>query len=158
VHQPSLFELDEPRAEFAQLSKLEEIGWDYERTRHSTRGHPLGALRAQLAERGLPDARALNALPHGTRTRYAGVVICRQRPGTARGVTFMTLEDESGFVNLVLWKKVFERFEILAKTETFLGVTGRVETQDGVTNFIAERLWRPGLQLPHEDISSRDFH
>jgi error-prone DNA polymerase len=61
-------------------------------------------------------------------------------------------------VNLVLWKKVFERFEILAKTETFLGVTGRVETQDGVTNFIAERLWRPGLQLPHEDISSRDFH
>ena len=64
-------------------------------------------------------------------------MICRQRPGTARGVTFMTLEDESGFVNLVVWKKVFERFELVAKTETFLGVTGRVETQDGVTNLVA---------------------
>ena len=70
----------------------------------------------------------------------------------------MTLEDETGFVNLVLWKKVFERFELVAKTETFLGVTGRVETQDGVTNLIAERLWRPDLELPNKDISSRDFH
>ncbi len=158
VHQPSLFELDERKPEFAPLTRFEEIGWDYQRTRHSTRGHPLSALRAELAAKELPDARTLNALPHGTRTRYAGVVICRQRPGTARGVTFMTLEDETGFVNLVLWKKVFERFELVAKTETFLGVTGRVETQDGVTNLIAERLWRPDLELPNKDISSRDFH
>jgi len=158
VHQPSLFELDERKPEFAPLSRFEEIGWDYERTRHSARGHPLSALRAQLAAKELPDARTLNALPHGTRARYAGVVICRQRPGTARGVTFMTLEDETGFVNLVIWKKVFERFELVAKTETFLGVTGRVETQDGVTNLVAERLWRPDLELPAGDIASRDFH
>jgi error-prone DNA polymerase len=158
VHQPSLFELDERKPEFAPLTRFEEIGWDYERTRHSARGHPLSALRAQLAAKDLPDARTLNALPHGTRARYAGVVICRQRPGTARGVTFMTLEDESGFVNLVVWKKVFERFELVAKTETFLGVTGRVETQDGVTNLVAERLWRPDLELPSDGIASRDFH
>ncbi|MCY3004335.1 MAG: error-prone DNA polymerase [Planctomycetota bacterium] len=158
VHQPSLFELDERRPEFAPLSRFEEIGWDYERTRHSPRGHPLSALRTQLAAKGLPDARTLNALPHGTRARYAGVVICRQRPGTAGGVTFMTLEDESGFVNLIVWQKVFERHELVARTETFLGVTGRVQSEDGVTNLVAERLWRPDLELPSDGIASRDFH
>ena len=58
---------------------------------------------------------------------YAGIVICRQRPGTASGVVFMTLEDETGFVNLVLWPDVFEKFGVIGRTTSFLGVTGKVQ-------------------------------
>ena len=67
-------------------------------------------------------------------------MISRQRPGTAKGVVFMTLEDETGFVNIVLWEKVFTKFRVLAKTEPFLGVTGRLQVQSGAPF----RIRRPG--------------
>ena len=70
--------------------------------------------------------------------RYAGLVICRQRPGTATGVVFMTLEDETGFVNVVVWSQVFEEHTVLVKTASFLGVTGKLQVQDGVVHLIAE--------------------
>ncbi|MFQ5789161.1 MAG: error-prone DNA polymerase, partial [Acidobacteriota bacterium] len=76
-----------PPPEFSELGELETIGWDYRASSHSTRGHPLGALRELLRGQGFPDARTVAKLPYGTRVRYAGLVICRQRPGTASGVT-----------------------------------------------------------------------
>jgi error-prone DNA polymerase len=85
-------------------------------------------------------------------------VICRQQPGTASGVTFCTLEDETGFVNLVIWKQVFEQHSILARTAILLGVDGRVQRADGVTHLIADSLWEPDLEAPLEGTSSRDFH
>jgi error-prone DNA polymerase len=139
---------EEPTPGFQPLTPMEEVLWDFRATGHSTRDHPLGPLRERLKGLGLPDARSLNAMPHGHRVRYAGLVICRQRPGTAKGVTFMTLEDETGFVNLVLWPDVFGRHELLAKTEAFLGVEGKVQVQDGVTHLVASRLWRPDLAPP----------
>jgi error-prone DNA polymerase len=93
----------------------------------------------------------------GLWVRYAGLVINRQRPGTAGGVTFMTMEDETGFVNLVLWPKVYERFSLLAKTEAFLGVSGSLQVKDGVVHLIAQRLWKPeGFEQP-QTVGSRDF-
>jgi error-prone DNA polymerase len=142
---------------FAPLSDLERVSWDFRATGHSTRDHPLGPLRSALARLGLPDARTINASPHGRRVRYCGLVICRQRPGTAKGVTFMTLEDETGFVNLVLWPDVFDRHQVLAKTEAFLGVTGKLQVQDGVVHLVAAELWRPDLAPPSRP-GSRDFH
>jgi len=97
-------------------------------------------------------------MPNGGRVRYAGLVICRQRPGTAGGVVFMTLEDETGFVNLVLWQNVFNRYEILAKTQSFLGVTGKLQTQDGSTHLVAQHLWVPDIGLEPHETKSRDFH
>ena len=88
----------------------------------------------------------------------AGLVICRQRPGTAGGVTFMTLEDESGFVNVVIWRKVFDRYETIAKTEPFLGVNGKLQVEDGVVHLVADRFWRPRLELRPAQTKSRDFH
>jgi error-prone DNA polymerase len=149
-------DLREPACGFPPLDPAEEISWDFRATGHSTRDHPLGPLRARLRGLGLPDARALNAMPHGREARYAGLVICRQRPGTAKGVTFMTLEDESGFVNLVIWPDIFERFELLVKTESFLGVSGRLQVEDGVTHLVAKRLWRPDLAPPPSP-PSHDF-
>ncbi len=149
----------EPPSSFAPLSEREVIGWDYRASSHSTHGHPLAPLREALSAQGLPDARMVTTLPHGRRVRYAGLVICRQRPGTASGVTFMTLEDESGFVNVVLWTQVFERYLIVAKTQSFLGITGKLQKQDNVVHLVAEALWIPEIPgMPVPEIDSRDFH
>jgi error-prone DNA polymerase len=144
--------------DLAGLSELETIVWDYRTTRHSTHGHPLAPLRAELAALGLPDAHAVAHMKDGERVRYAGVVICRQRPSTARGVVFMTLEDETGFVNLVIWESVFTRHEVLAKTASFLGVTGKLQSQSGVIHLVAERLWAPRVGARPPARSSRNFH
>ena len=135
----------EQRPRFEALSALETIAWDYRSTAHSTRGHPLAPLRDALAAQGLPDARTVATLPDGRRVRYAGIVICRQRPATASGVTFMTLEDETGLVNVVVWKRVFDKYAVLARTVSFLGVTGTLQCEHGVVHIVAEALWTPKL-------------
>lgn len=143
---------------FGRLSRNEEILWDYRASVHSARGHPIVCIRPQLDQQGLPDAAEINSAPKHKRFRYVGMVICRQRPQTASGVTFYTLEDETGFVNLVVWRDVFAKYEILARTAMLLGVTGKVERNEGVTHFIADELWEPRIELRHEGIRSRDFH
>ena len=148
----------EDAAGFERLSDLETIRWDYDFTGHSPRGHPLATLRSALRAQGLPDAAGIRAMPDGRRVRYAGLAISRQRPGTANGVVFMTLEDEAGFVNLVLWEKVFEEFQVLAKTASFLGVTGEVQSRSGVVHVVAERLWVPRMDARLHEVKSRAFH
>src|SRR5688500_1098768 len=143
---------------FAPLSDFEEVGWDYRRTSHSTRRHPLEPMRASLIRHGLPDARAVALMQNGAKVRYAGLVICRQRPGTAGGVVFMTLEDETGFVNAVVWESVFQRYSVLAKTVSFLGITGKLQVEDGVVHLVAEELWEPRVELKPASAGSRDFH
>jgi len=115
-------------------------------------------MRGELRAQGLPDAVNIRCLPDGRRVRYAGLVISRQRPSTAEGVVFMTLEDETGFVNLVLWEKVFEKFSTLAKTASFLGVTGEVQARSGVVHVIVEQLWVPRIDAQPRAMQSRDFH
>jgi error-prone DNA polymerase len=70
----------------------------------------------------------------------------------------MTLEDETGFVNVVLWENVFNRYKVLGQTVSFLGVTGRLQAEDGVVHIVAEQLWEPGLRLKPTGAPSRDFH
>ena len=142
---PLPLERSAPDRHFARLSPAETIRWDYRTTDLSPRGHPLEAVRAGLRAQGLPDAAAVAQLPHGRRVRYAGAVICRQQPGTAKGVVFLTLEDETGFVNVVLWPKVWTTYRVLVKTSPILGVTGRLESQQGVAHLIAEQVWVPQL-------------
>ena len=118
----------------------------------------LAPLRAQLRARRLPDAKSVASMPDGRRVRYAGLVICRQRPGTASGVVFMTLEDESGLVNVVVWSRIFEAHAVLIKTASFLGVTGKLQVQEGVTHLVAESFWIPRVGTRPADAKSRDFH
>ena len=84
-------------------------------------------------------------------------MICRQRPSTAKGVVFMTLEDETGFVNVVLWQAVIEKFPLLAKTASFLGVSGKLQTEGRVVHVIAGRLWAPQVTQRLAPAASRDF-
>ncbi len=143
---------------FEDLDLRETIAWDYRTSAHSPRGHPLAVLREQLRARRLPDARTVSSMRDGRKTGYAGLVICRQRPGTAGGVVFMTLEDETGFVNLVVWSRVFAAHALIAGTASFLGVTGTIQREAGVVHLVADALWRPGLDRDPSAVGSRDFH
>ena len=143
---------------FDPLNAFEEVSWDYRRTLHSPRRHPLEPLRKELTSQGLPDARTVISMRNGERVRYAGLVICRQRPGTASGVVFMTLEDESGFVNVVLWKRVFEQYAVLAKGSQLLGVTGSIQNEQNVVHIVVKKLWRPQIHRHIITAPSRDFH
>lgn len=148
----------EQTPDFAELADFQTIGWDYRTTSHSTRGHPLAHLRERLEAQGLPDAKTLRRMPHGRFANYAGLVICRQRPSTASGTIFMTLEDETGFVNVIIWPSVYENFQLIAKTQDFLGITGQLQAEEGVVHLIAETLWRPQLGGDVQGARSRDFH
>jgi error-prone DNA polymerase len=148
----------ESHVPFKRLSPSEIIRWDYASAAHSTHGHPLEPMRSQLQAMGLPAAKKLSAIADGRKVRYVGMVICRQRPSTASGVVFMTLEDETGFANLVLWKDIFKKYKVIAKTVSFLGVTGTVQNENGVTHLIVQHLWVPKFTPHPPSARSRDFH
>ena len=150
---------DDAAPAFDPLSKLDEILWDYASSDHSTHGHPLEPLRGELRAQRLPDAgTVVRHAKDGQRIDYVGIVICRQQPGTASGVVFMTLEDETGFVNLVVWQRVFAQYAQILKTQSLLGVSGRLQVQDKIVHLIADTVWTPKLSRPIARVESRDFH
>ena len=132
---------------FRQLTLGEAVLWDYRRSHHSTRGHPLAEWRPALRALGILDAAAIARLRDGDLVDHVGAVTCRQRPPTAGGVTFYTLEDETGMLSLVVWANIFERHALLARTAQLLGVSGRVQRQHGVLHLIADTLWDPRRAL-----------
>ena len=143
----------ERRPAFAALDELQTINWDYRTTRHSPRGHPLAPLRDKLEALDLPDAKAVTLMKNGRRVRYAGLVICRQRPGTANGVRFLNLEDETGLLNVVVMPQVWEAHYQIARKAVGVVISGDLEYRDGVTNLVAH-----GFEhWPVEGIKSRDF-
>ncbi|MFY9345962.1 MAG: error-prone DNA polymerase [Planctomycetota bacterium] len=148
---------DERTPTFAALTPAERVQWDYRTSHHSTHGHPLQSLRPELDRMHLPTAQRLNLLADDARTRFVGLVICRQQPGTASGVIFYTLEDETGFVNLIVWRQVFERHPVLARTAVLLGVDGRIQSEAGVVHLVADRLWAPELPFASDGTVTRSF-
>jgi error-prone DNA polymerase len=144
--------------ELDPLHQADRLLWDQQALGCSAEGHLLLAWRGALQAEGLMDAEGVQRARDGSRIRTAGLVICRQRPGTASGVVFLSLEDETGVVNVVLWPGVFEAHEVLVKTTPLLAVEGQVQSRDGVVNLIAERLWAPSLTLSEVRIRSHDFH
>jgi len=144
---------------FRPLSAAEEITWDYSASDQSPRGHVMEQFREVLQNRGLPDAAGVSRMVHGKKVSFAGCAICRQMPGTAAGVLFMTLEDESGFANLVVWEKVFKEYRTLILTSWILGVTGKLQVAEGVVHIIAESFWKPDFLAREQRPApaSRDF-
>jgi error-prone DNA polymerase len=117
--------------------------------------------RPNLPEGTLRSSELVKAT-HGAWAKAAGLVICRQRPGTASGVVFITMEDEEGFINLILWARVFEKLRHVATTSGMLLAHGKVERQEEVVYIVVDRLERvrmtlagPRARLPQ---MSRDFH
>jgi error-prone DNA polymerase len=141
------------------MRPLTQLALDYGRVGLSIHDHPMRHVREVLRVRGVRRADELVRLPDGALIEVAGLVIGRQRPETASGVTFITLEDETGFVNLVVMKTVFAENYGVARHAQMMLVAGRLERQGTVIHVLARKLSR--LRLPDGDepnVRSRDFH
>ncbi|MEI7703599.1 MAG: OB-fold nucleic acid binding domain-containing protein, partial [Deltaproteobacteria bacterium] len=133
------------------------VASDYASTGLSERAHPISFLRAALAARGARTARELARMRDRAAVEVGGIVIVRQRPETAAGITFVSLEDETGIANLVVMPDVYERFRPLVRNSPFLLARGRVERKGRGVNLQVREL----LPLrPAEEVRtpSRDFH
>ncbi|MGH8261791.1 MAG: OB-fold nucleic acid binding domain-containing protein, partial [Steroidobacteraceae bacterium] len=120
--------------------------------------HPLALLRERLSMERISTAAALLALPHGSLVRAAGLVLLRQHPSSANGVTFMTLEDETGQVNLIVWRKVGEAQRRPLVESRLLEVRGKVQRQGEIVHVIAHRLIDRSDLVAGLVTGSRDFH
>ncbi|MGB7903709.1 MAG: error-prone DNA polymerase [Steroidobacteraceae bacterium] len=136
----------------------EDIVADYAHTGLTLRRHPIAVLREQLAARGFVDSAQLRSLKNGANVRTAGLVITRQRPGSAEGVTFVTLEDEHGSTNLIVWRAVAERQRRALIGSRLMGVAGRLQLEGEVMHVIAHRLVDLSRWLGRLRSASRDFH
>jgi error-prone DNA polymerase len=125
----------------------EHVVEDYATTSLTLKRHPLAFLRAELKREGLVTARELMILPVERRLSIAGLVLIRQRPGSANGVVFITIEDETGIANLILWPNVLERFRRTALGATLLYCRGRLQREESVIHIVAEELRDLTLRL-----------
>jgi error-prone DNA polymerase len=118
----------------------EEVVNDYRFLRLSLKAHPAQFLRADLSRRGILRNEALRSIRNGSRVKISGLVTCRQRPGSANGVVFMTIEDESAVANVIVWPKMFERARPVVLGARYVAVTGKMQEESGVIHVVAEEL------------------
>jgi error-prone DNA polymerase len=136
----------------------EDVIADYQSTGLTLRSHPLSLLRHQAPFDRCRRQTELETLGNHRFVRVAGLVTCRQRPGTASGVVFLTLEDETGNINVIVWPAIQERYRQSLMTAQLLLVKGTVESRDGVTHVIAGTLEDCSDRLSALAVQSRDFH
>ncbi len=131
---------DEPAVRLPAMALGEHVIEDYATLRLSLKAHPCALLRNELAALRVTPAARLARLPNDRRLTVAGLVLVRQRPGTAKGVIFATLEDETGTANCIVWPDVFARYRRVVLTAQLLGVTGRLQREGMVIHVIADQL------------------
>jgi error-prone DNA polymerase len=148
---------DEIRPALPEPTEGQDIVADYRRVGLTLRRHPLALLRSKLAERRFKSASEIATTPHGRLARMAGIVIGRQHPDTASGVIFVTLEDETGAVNVIVWRDVSERQRRELLGSRLMGVYGKVEREGIVVHLVAGRLVDLTPMLGMLPTRSRDF-
>jgi error-prone DNA polymerase len=150
----------EARVELPAPSTQEDVLADYATQGLSLKGHPLALLRGELQKRRVvPAFLVAESKRHDQPLRCAGLVTVRQHPGTAKGVTFVTLEDETGFVNVVVWRALAEKQHRILLEAAIMAVDGALQvSEDGVRHVIAKRLHDYTALLPEIAFASRDFH
>ena len=149
---------EEPVPMLFAPSEGENIVADYAAVGLTLGRHPLALLRPSLHAAGLCDAADTARLGHGRWVRTAGIVLSRQRPSAAKGVTFLTLEDEAGQCNVIVWERVGEQYRRALLDARLLEVHGRLQHQEGVTHLVARRLIDRTALLGALLTRSRDFH
>jgi error-prone DNA polymerase len=142
------------------MTEAERIVADYAGTGLTVGRHPMALRREELAMRGVLRASDLRAARQGRRVRVAGMVITRQRPGTAKGFVFLTLEDETGVANIIVRPDLFARDRLTIIEEPFLLVDGVLQNQDGVTSVRAEQVMglRGGIADGGLEFDAHDFY
>ena len=118
----------------------EEVVNDYRFLELTLRPHPASFLRADLIRRGIIGNAQLRAKPSGTCVTVSGLVTIRQQPGSAHGVIFMTIEDETAVANIIVWPKTFERFRHIVLGARYVAVTGELQQESGVIHVVAAKL------------------
>ena len=148
---------DPPRepSPLSEMTDIERLAADYAGTSVTLGRHPMALRRAALRARGVLSARDLTGVQDGTRVQVAGSVIVRQRPGTAKGFVFLSLEDETGIANVIVTPPVFARHRLALVSEPYLVVDGIAQRQDGVISVRAIRA--QGLPALGHHVPSHDF-
>jgi error-prone DNA polymerase len=129
----------EPDPTLSLMAPGEQVIADYRYLNLSLKAHPLSFLRERLAREKILRAEELPRLPSGRRVAVAGLVLVRQHPGSAKSI-FMTIEDETGIANAIVWPKVFEEFRGIVMGARLVVVHGRLQSESGVIHIIAERI------------------
>jgi error-prone DNA polymerase len=157
---PRLFDL-QPSESLApllpRLEEQEEVFADYRSAGLTLRQHPLSFHREQLNAMGVTAAEQLVTYPHNHMVNVAGIVLMRQRPSTAKGITFVTLEDETGIANLVVHQAIWQRYDQIARKSTAMIAYGKLERKNEVVHVIAKRLEDLTDRLTALHSPSRDF-
>jgi error-prone DNA polymerase len=130
----------EPDVDLPPMPVGEQVVEDYRHLHLSLKAHPLSFLRGDLDARGITPHEQLPSIPNGQRVTVAGLVLVRQRPGTAKGVIFMTLEDETGIANTIVWARAFEQFRPVVIGARLVAVTGPVQSASGVIHVVTEKI------------------
>ncbi len=152
-------DVDEALPEFLQaMPEIDEVYADYETTGLSLRAHPVSFVREQLHRLRVLTAKQLASTADGKFVRVAGLVLVRQRPGTSKGITFVTLEDETGTMNLVLKPAIWERHYKVARRSNAWLVNGVLEHREGIIHVVVGRLEDLTEQVAGLVVKSRDFH
>jgi len=130
----------EPTANLPIMPLSEHVVNDYQTLRFSLKAHPLSFLRKALQQRGITPCGDMKNLQDKDKISVAGLVLVRQRPGSAKGVLFMTLEDETGIANIVCWKNVFEKQRAIVMGSRLMIIEGHLQREDGVVHVVAKNL------------------
>ncbi len=139
------------------LSPFEQIIADYRTVGLSLKGHPMKFFRQRLNQLRATPADRLSELHHGSRVTVAGLILLRQRPSTAKGITFCTMEDETGIANLIVHPRTWEQYYTVARRSQAWCVEGKLEHKDGVIHVVARRIEDLGGKLGDIRMRSRDF-
>ena len=150
----------EPDVALPEMALSDHVVNDYQALRLSLKAHPVSFLRQRLESRRIITCDSLRAMADGARVSVAGVVLVRQRPGSAKGVVFMTLEDETGVCNTVVWPNTLERFRKVIMTARLIVVHGRIQRHEDIIHVVSQRLedrsddllslseWHEDLKVP----------
>jgi error-prone DNA polymerase len=148
----------EPAPNLPELSMRDVVLADYDTIGLSLNAHPMSLIREDLDRLGVHPNRVLQHSPKGRRLEVSGIVLVRQRPSTAKGIVFCTLEDETGNANLIIRPAVYEKYRRVARGAAALIAEGRVERQGEVVHLQVERLLDASEGLAELQGRSRDFH
>jgi error-prone DNA polymerase len=148
----------EPAVDLPSMPMSQEVTTDYRTAGLSLKRHPLSLIRPRLTAMRITPAADLIKIAHGTWVKVAGLVLIRQRPGTASGIVFETLEDETGIANLIIRPNVFDRYRRAARHSTLVQADGYVEKQDKVVHVMAMRMTDLSDMIAEANVKSRDFH
>ena len=158
---PLFAELDEdhePAPLFAEMPMDRQVRADYETTGLSLKAHPIGLLREELSKLNVTPASGLTNVPDKAAVTVAGMVLVRQQPSTSKGTIFMTLEDDTGAINLVIWPHIWKRFRPLVRSAVAVLAQGKIERVSRVIHIMPQKMDDLSKSLRGLMTKSRDFH